>query len=229
MKLRCNSSEEIVTNLSFAILPIDDFTGERPLDRTSISVKKFDIDGIINSSGHYLFFDLVIKGKYTLIIQSDSKKYLEMEYLVDLDLLYQDPDFRSNPVVTVRLIPSPSYPFSNGETLIRGIVQSTNDHDIFGTEKIPISGASVNVPKLNLSYKTDSHGEYVFYFTHLRTDDITDETLPGIGKRKYIKTTDGTSVFTLRVEHPDYDPFQSDNNRAEVGQVKSLDVNLKPK
>lgn len=229
MKIRCNSSEQIISNLSFAVLPIDDFTGERPIDRMSILIKQFGINDVINSSGHYLFFDLDNKGKYTLIIKSNSKKYLDIEYLIDLDQLNQNPDFKNNPVITIRLTPSPYYPFSKGETLVKGMIQTTIDHDIFGTEKIPVPGASVSIPKLNLSYSTDNHGEYIFYFTHLRTDNIVDETLPGVGKKRYIKTTDGTTVFTLRVEHPDYNPFQSDNIKAEVGEVNILNVNLNPR
>jgi hypothetical protein len=230
MKARCKSSEQTNSNLSFAVLPVDDFTGERPLEKVSISIKELGIEGTLNSGGYHLFFDLNNNTKYTVLVKSDSKNYLDVEEIVDLAQLRQNPNFKKNPVVPIILYSSPSYPFSVGVTLIRGTVETLVDpNNIFGTEKIPVLDATVKITKLNLAYKTNKNGEYIFYFTKLRTDNIVEETLPGTGKKKYIKMTDNSSLFTLKVEHANYKLFEKASNKAEVGEITMINADLKPK
>ena len=125
---------------------------------------------------------------------------------------------------------SPSYPFPVGITLIRGTVETLVDtNNIFGTEKIPVLDATVKITELNVAYKTNKNGEYIFYFTRFRTDNIIEETLPGTGKKKYIKMADNSSLFTLRVEHANYKLFEKARNKAEVGEITLINADLKPK
>jgi len=213
-----------VENLSFAVLPVDDFTGERPLNTLKVSLQEPYREGIPNNSGYYLFLDLDANAKYTIVVESDSDQYANYETTIDMATLRQDPTFQKNPVIPVSLLPNTAYPFSPQTTLIRGIVQTAVASS--GANNTPVAGAEAKINERNLTYITSEKGDYIFYFKKLRTEDIIEEEVqPGQGKKRFIKM--GTSsLFTLVVNHPDYTEFKQSNNRAEESKTTVLNVVL---
>lgn len=205
-----------VSNLSFAVLPVDDFTGEQPIGSIRVSTKDPDRQGILNKSGYYLFLDLDNTAKYKVDISSDSGLYAMSETIIDLAKLREDPNFVKNPEVVIKLLPKPSYPFPLRASLIRGIVQGTSQNTI--NVKTPLMGAEVKIVERNLTYLTSQRGEYIFYFTNLRTGDIIEE-----GTKRFIKM--GTSSqFTLRVDNPGYSTYEQNIFTAEEGKTTVVDV-----
>jgi hypothetical protein len=114
----------ILKTISFAVLLVDDFTGENPAPGISVWLKEPYREGILNNSGYYLFLDLDNSAKYTIVVQSDLNPYSASETTIDLAILRQDPNFQKNPVVSITLFLNTSYPFPLGTTTIKGIVQA---------------------------------------------------------------------------------------------------------
>src|SRR5438067_1834824 len=135
----------LVNNLSFAVFPIDDFTGERPASGIKVSLKEPYREGILNNSGYYLFLDLENDAKYTIVIQSDTEQYANSETTIDLATLRQDPNFQKNPVVSILLLPTTAYHFSPQTTLIRGIVQAPLAGSDGNNQNQPVADAQVKI------------------------------------------------------------------------------------
>jgi hypothetical protein len=203
----------LVSNLSFAVLAVDDFTGEQPLGGVRVSTKDPDHQGILNNSGYYLFLDLDNTAKYKVKISTESGLYAASETIVDLATLRRDPNFQINPVIVIKLLPNASYPFPLRASLIRGTVQT-----LVGSERVPLAGAQVKIVERDLTYLTSERGEYIFYFTNLRTDEIIEE-----GTKRFIRMG-SSSQFTLRVDHPGYSTYEQNSFKAEEGKTTVVDV-----
>lgn len=218
--------KSIVEKPSFAVWLVDDFTGANPATGMTVLIKEPYRKGILNSSGYYLFLDLDDSAKYTIAVESDSPLYAISEKIVDLAILNQDPIFQKNPVVSITLVPTTSYPFPLQATLVRGIIHTKVPTPGGGNEKQPVAAAQVRIPERNLTYLTDERGDYVFYLKDILTENIVEEEQqPGQAKKRFIKM--GTSsVFTLTVDHAGYVEFKANNNRAEEGKTTILDVLL---
>lgn len=159
------------TNLSLAILLIDDFTRREPIGRINVELKDEDIEAIKNLSGYYLFTDLT-GGNYTISIESDV--YFSEEKEVNIP--HPDP---KNPVVEIILKPVPAYPFPENATLVRGLVSNTN----------PVVNADVKVLGKTIETKTDERGEFVLYFKGInKTESIAIE-IKKDGDTKIVNTT----------------------------------------
>lgn len=219
------------SNLSFAVLPIDDFTGDRPIDLITISIKEPYHEAIVNNSGYYLFPDLDESAKYTVNIESDSEIYIVSETTIDLATLRKDPNFQNNPIVSITLLPNTSYPFQFGTTLVRGMVQAAVlTSPSVKDENKPVEGAQVKIVERNLTYLTNKRGEYIFYFKDLTETDIIQQQgpLPEVGTKNFIKMN-GSSQFTLIVDHPDYIRYEQNNYKVQEGQQEVINISLKPK
>lgn len=234
----------IVTNLSFAIFPYDDFTNTRPIGHvevvsirdngagsSNLREEKGGYKGIQNSSGFYLFLDIAYD-KHLIVIKSD--RYFEVNKTIDLSQLRsQDPSFVKNPVIPITLLPNPSYPFSTYTTLIRGTVKTlgTSNTDAVQT---PVSSAKVRIDKKvgetsnerEVSCATNEKGDYVLYFKDLSDRDILPRTENGV-KKKFINFEGGFD-FKLIIEHPDYKNYEtiSFTEGLEEGRIKAMETIL---
>lgn len=167
---------EITTKLAVALLLKDDYTEKQPIGKVKVFMEELETKPIKNPSGYYLFLDLP-DGEYRLRVESDY--YFDMAETVALASL--DP---MNPVVEINLKPMPSYPFSPGTTLIRGMVQNlTGD---------PVPGAQVQVTGKPIDNETTGKGEWVLYFKGLKDTDLH--------LKKYIKGNGNDTVF-LEASH----------------------------
>lgn len=89
-----------------------------------------------------------------------------------------------NPVVTIAVIPRPSYPYSNNATLVRGLVVSNT-----GSNTDPAVNAEVNVLNRIEQTKTNEKGEFALCFKEIKkNEDITIE----IKQNENSKTIDST-------------------------------------
>jgi hypothetical protein len=217
-----------ITNLSFAIFPIDDFTGKAAIGKVDIFLKRGleEIPAILNPSGYYLFLD-ISGDTHEIIIKSDN--YFEMSKTINLEEERRDdPSFAKHPVIPFALIPNSAYPFSSNTTLIRGTVKSdpsTTD----GTEE-PVSNADVKIDKKvgstansgkNISCKTDTNGDFVLFFKHLSSEDVRVEKENGVTKSFII--FEGGFTFKLIVEHDDYERYTTKSQeKLQEGKLRTI-------
>lgn len=199
--------DSIITNLTFAVLPVDDFTGKNPLGKIRVYINELNYEGIINKSGYHLFLDLqdkLLENGNIFIIKSVEQYYQEKSKIFSKDDITTN-----NRVFQENLIPSVSYPFSHNETLIKGTIMteiSTNDETFLK----PIYGANVKLRANNLEAITDNKGGFVFYFKNLREDDIVVED-----EKKFIKMGT-THIFDLLITSTGYNPLTVSNCKAEM-------------
>lgn len=169
----------ITTTLSVAVSLQDDYTENQPIGGVKVFLAGQELKSVKNPSGYYLFLDLA-GSEYQVRVETDyyfSQKTTVK--LTDLDPL--------NPVVRFKLKPKPSYPFSPGTTLIRGMVHSSDGN--------MIPGAKVEVPGKNVSNITTEKGEFVLYFKGLTEEDIVKE-----GNKRFVKGNGGKKV-DLKATH----------------------------
>ena len=168
---------EITARLSLAVALIDGYTGKQPIGDVNVFIEKQNFRAVRNRGGYHLFLNLP-DGRYTL--RMEPEHYFDEEKTKKLSDL--DP---SNPVVSIRLKPKPSYPFPCGATLIRGMVEDVNGNRV--------SGAKVEVIGKEVSNRTTAEGEFVLYFKALtEDDDIIIES-----SRRFVKGT-GSKIVSLR-------------------------------
>lgn len=154
------SGDVVQTKLSLAVWLIDAFTRERPDGNIKVNLKEDKrLKSIHNPSDYYCFTDLK-PGKYNVVVVSDW--YTHEPTSVDVPVLdaNEKDGISKNPVVEITLHPLPSYPFSSGATLIRGIVKSNTG---------PVVDAQVNGKyksddkEATNKTRTDHNGEFVLY------------------------------------------------------------------
>jgi hypothetical protein len=92
--------------------------------------------------------------------------------------------------VSIFLQPRPSYPFSPGTTLIRGLVR-----DIVGD---PVAEARVEIVGKNIETRSGENGEFVLYFGVLKETDIIR-----VNGKPFVKGN-GDQTITVRANHPSY-------------------------
>jgi hypothetical protein len=153
----------VTRTLSLAVFLVDDYTDRQPLGWVNVvlTANGRDLKSIKNPGNYFLFFDLPDSGTgYHIRVEADY--YFDMDEPVTPSAL--DP---LSPVVQLRLKPKPSYPFSAGVTLIRGVFQDTDGN--------PVPGARVDVLERNISTITTQKGEFAFYFKGLFEEDLFEE------------------------------------------------------
>jgi len=102
------------TKLSLAVSLLDVYSKGKPIGWVEVSLKGRKEKTVKNLSSYYLFFDLP-DDTYTVQVRSDF--YFDEE--LDIHLAgFKEP-------TAINLKPKPSYPFSQGATLIRGAVANT--------------------------------------------------------------------------------------------------------
>lgn len=228
------TGDALVTNLSFAIWLIDDYTKNKPIGRIQVEIKEISRKAFRNLSGYYCFTNLEV-GNY--IVSINSELYFPGEIVIDSSKIYfsdvvlkfdtlgpaagetstkledvsklQKDDiieFRNlscgverkiitdintstrtifwakelkcnfnsddstiialkNPVVTIRLKPLPSFPFSNNATLVRGVINDSDGH--------PVARACVEVKNKSIKTESDENGEFVLYFSKIENKQIS--------------------------------------------------------
>lgn len=131
--------------------------------------------------GTFVFLDVAVPGKYTVNVRSvpETPYYLPADIPITVpftratwpaypDLALANPDkmlddpTQPAPYRAQRdeaaLVPSTSYPFPSGATLVRGTVRAG---------AVNLSGATVRVTGQPRGYTTGDDGEYVLYFNHV--------------------------------------------------------------
>jgi len=147
--------EKQVTKLSFAVILVDDYSGEDPIGKVNVSLKNRNENPIKTPSSYYVFIDFPID-TYTVQVKSDY--YSDTDEDLDLNLY--------NPLkpFVIRLQPNPSYPFPDGSTLVRGMLWNSDDPE---TRKV-IANSKVSGNLIQENYeidaKTTEKGEFVFCF-----------------------------------------------------------------
>lgn len=182
--------QRLVTTLSIALGLVDDFTGREPQGRIVLSLNGRTTDAVRNRSGYYLFLNLPSANPdgsvagYDLGVNSEfySPSLLEDLRPADLPLLA--------PVVSMTMVPNPSYPFPPGATLLRGTVQ-----DLSGN---PIPEATVEIRNSTVQGATTAKGEFALYFKRVTADDVV------ITAGKRLLVVNGTTNLRVRFQHPLY-------------------------
>jgi len=118
-------AESITKKLSAVIIPIDDFSGDRPHGRVRVTIEGCAVKPVKTPGGFYVFVKL-LPGSYRFMIESDYYLPFSGELIVSQD------NAERPPVVDARLIPSVSYPFSSDCTLIRGSVSDKYGQTVSG-------------------------------------------------------------------------------------------------
>jgi hypothetical protein len=163
----------ITTTLSLAVSLKDDYTGNQPIGWVKVLLAGQDLKSVKNPSGYYLFLDLP---------GNECQVRVETDYYFSEKATVKLPDLDPlNPVVRFKLKPKPSYPFSPGTTLIRGMVHNSDQN--------PAAGAKVEVPGKNVNNITTEKGEFVLYFKGLTEEDIIKE-----GNKRFVKGNGGKKV-----------------------------------
>ncbi|MTV50349.1 hypothetical protein GJ688_15370 [Heliobacillus mobilis] len=121
--------------VSLVIQFIDDFTAESPLDdHIHVSIAGISACPIRKPGGTFVFTKLPEKS-FDVVVRSDF--YLSCSFPVELSQL--DP---KNPVIIVKLIPAPAYPFPSGSTVVRTRVQ---DHKGIALSNVSVQGTILSV------------------------------------------------------------------------------------
>jgi hypothetical protein len=180
--------------LSIALYLRDGYSKSLAKGNIQVSLKASGKKAVQNPSGHYTFIGLP-DGEY--VVQVKSENYLDEEIGFNVN------NERSVDGEIFDLIPAPSYPFfSSGETLVRGRVLDADDPvanaDIYSsvfTSNLQrrIDPIIENGFTYHMASKTDSRGEFVFFFGPLVHDMIFREELPGI-LNPLIKGPEGSTL-----------------------------------
>ena len=172
----------IHTEVSLAIRLIDDFTGEAPLGRVSVTIR--DMKAATNLSGYYVFTNLP-KGK-SYDVHIDSELYVP-ENIKDVAIPRPDP---KNPVEPVTVKPKPAYPFPANATLVRGVIVNPD----------PVVDAPVKCSDPPQETRTDSNGEFVLYFKGIKEKDITVSVDAQPGKTVQTTIKEGGAMSLGRID-----------------------------
>jgi hypothetical protein len=155
--------------------------------------------------------DRLLDRNNTIVITSLEKYYRDMIFTVSRAKVIKQQ------LITARLIPSPSYPFSYSETLIRGIVSTDVDLGGGNIVSAAVQGARVKIIERAIEYITDERGEYVIYFRSLSDEDLDHQ-------KKFIKMGDDAK-FDLVVNSDGFKEFRKSNSQVPV--LKTTVINAK--
>jgi hypothetical protein len=221
------SDRSIIRNLTIAVLPKDDFIGQKPIGRLKVFVKELeDHIPIINKSGYYVFLDInnKLEDDHSLVIESEEKFYFRKS--ITIREIKQLQDLKTNPAIEISLIPNASYPFSDGVSLGRGTVL-TEQLGGGGREeensillRKPVLGAKVELKDRDLTYTTEKNGDFLFYFKNLKEEDIIEKD-----EKKFIRMGNDTET-DLIVTCPGFIDFKKSGCEFEVGKTAVFTVIL---
>lgn len=142
-----------IRQLSLAVSLRDGYSGGRPLGAVELFIEGYDRP-TLNPSGYYTFLDLPA-GRYHVLVNSEN--YMDEKVTVDIKA-------GSYSFEEIILTPKPCYPFSPGETLVRGTLRDASG---------PIAGASLkgSMHAGSFSSRTDANGEFVIFFGAMSEED----------------------------------------------------------
>jgi hypothetical protein len=134
---------------------------------------------VTNPSGYRVFVDLADESR-TLDLKVESDAYLVAEQSETPATLPEE-----DPLVTIRLEPGPSYPFGAGQTVVRGLVEDSDE---------AVAGAHVAYVEGEASTRTDPRGDFALPIeamtdTDLGTDDDGNRALKPGGANPTIRAT----------------------------------------
>ncbi len=148
-------TDSLITKASIVFWITDNLTGRMVPDAIKVSIPENKRLAYRNLSGYFIFTDLC-DGVYSVMIESEL--FFSVSKQIDTSSI--DP---KNPVVSVQLIPKPSYPFPENSTLIRGLVNSITG---------PVDNALIKVIGKQFETITDERGEFVLYFKNIKHEQI---------------------------------------------------------
>lgn len=162
---------------SLAIRLVDDYTDGFPRGWVDVSIKGQNKKAVKNLGFCFTFFNL--ESEQTVLVKSEN--YFDLE--PKIDELPQFPQVHN-------LIPRPSYPFPQGETLVRGtLVDSKN---------ILIRNADISsaVKTLTFRGRTDDKGDFAVYFKSLKPENFSNDGT-------YIVASEDNNNLAFNLNYPD--------------------------
>jgi hypothetical protein len=165
--------DERATRVSLAVPLVDAFTGGLPRGNPSVSIDGSAAVPVRNASGQFVFVDLDLDpGDVTVTV--DGGVYYASPEPVDVTIPTaaeaSDPgvfDPSADPVAVDELVPTPTYPFPTGTTLVRGrVVDDTVD------PAVRVPDARVSVDGIDRTTTTTDDGEYVLCFARADTVSV---------------------------------------------------------
>lgn len=189
--------------VGFAVRVVDAFTGDEPEVQPAVTLAGRGETPVTNPSGYHVFTNLSAE-RVELVVDGGELYFDESRTVVldDEDADHEEtvvlPD-RSTPV-RIELVPTPSFPFDDGTTLVAGHVE-TEDGE-------PVAGATVSVETFDARTTTTESGEYVLPLPVgsddvVKTDGRTLVTAAGGGNGRAV-ANGGYATPTLEVSHPDH-------------------------
>jgi hypothetical protein len=193
---------------------MDDFTNGPPLGGIRIWIKEIAEDAIKNVSGYYLFLDIDARLPSRSTVSATSYE----NYYQDQTLIVTKSELHRDKAITLRLIPSTTYPFSADETLLRGLVTEEVSAGVGQTIRRPIEGAKVQIVQNNVSYTTGSNGQYIIYLRNLSSENLDTQ-------KRFIKIGSDTN-FELVISHSGFPEYRQANLTLEVSKTTVINANL---
>lgn len=192
--------ETKVTKLSLAIYLQDGYSGEMAKGQVDVSIKEVEKKPVKNPSSYYLFLCLPV-GDYNLHVKS--------EYYFDFDKDIKITEDRDPRVpFEANLEPKPYYPFPPGETLVRGVLQDSDNK--------PMQNVGLNWKSGKGEGRTTETGEFVMYFKGLSEEDIQVK-----GGKRFLKEGPGdcdACVLSIKIEQGN-SPKTLEISNVEVGRT----------
>jgi hypothetical protein len=174
--------ESFTTTLSVAISLVDRRTGGPPVGEPTVTVTNADYDPVRTPSGYHVLVDLPAHPA-TIEVVVDAEAYIEEERPITHGSLPSD-----EPLVEIELEPGPAYPYGDGETVVRGVVEEHGE---------PVAGAAVAYVQGSATARTNEDGEYALPIREIDSVDVeTDSDGNEI-------LSPGGDTPTIEATHPD--------------------------
>jgi hypothetical protein len=169
--------EERTTRVSLAVPLLDAFTGGLPRGNPRVSIDGVAATPIRNASGQFVFVDLDLDpGDVTVTVDGGAyyadPEPVEVTIPTEAALAAAEAsgsdvfDPSADPVAVGELVPTPTYPFPPGTTLVRGRVV-----DDTGATPRRVADAAVSVDGVGRTTTTTDDGEFVLSFA--RSEAVT--------------------------------------------------------
>jgi hypothetical protein len=175
-----------ISRLSFPVLLKDDYSGSGPIGKIKQHLEGRNETPIVNPSQFYVYLNLPI-GEYTAL--TDSEYYFLNSTQIHL---------HSIPLsipVPVTLIPTPSYPFPERETLVRGFLRDSSMN--------PVANAILSYNTFSRKFQTftTEKGEFVLYFGVLNAEDRkADSTIAPDKITYFVRGAGDSEVLSIHIE-----------------------------
>jgi hypothetical protein len=197
----------LLTRLSLVVRLSDGLLDDGYLEPVRMRLEPEVRTPILNLSGEFCFLD-VPAGTYSLIVE--AAHYFTQSLQVTIPM--PNP---ASPLQTVVLEPRPSYPFTSGATMIRGIVRETPN--------IPVASAAVQVPGTGPVAQTNNRGEFVLVWPALLPAQVITQRRNGVVFR-LVRNDQGTTEIPVEISHPDYQTTTIQIPELQEGTTHNLGI-----